>query len=212
MGMHLSCGLSQQLASIQTLSQVFGDSSGDIPVYSLHRISRLLRTKPMAVSPQLGLLIKRSLISANQIYKEESGNDWSCLTSSNLVEVINELENEIKVINEAGVASIPKEFRVQIKVSREFFDKKRAECIIVVKKWFEENYNALLYDMNGKIPWPVIQRLRRNLGVWILGVTNPFDQDIGEMICEVATDAGITTDNPEDAWEAMGGKLFTKED
>lgn len=64
--------------------------------------------------------------------------------------------------------------------------------------------------MEGKIPWPIIKRLRSDLTIWATGKINPFGMEIETMILEVAKTENISTDNPESAWEAMGGKLFKK--
>ncbi len=62
----------------------------------------------------------------------------------------------------------------------------------------------------GNIPWFVIKKLRASLALWVVGTANPFGQDIGDFILEVAEEAGIDADAPEDAWEEMGGKVFKK--
>jgi|GEM_PF-1857772 len=209
MTLGLSLSLTQTTTLSQKLAQSFGETSGDIPVYSLHKIARLLRQKPVSVSTELQVILKRSLIVANAGYKEASGNDWNCLTSNNLISAIEETETEVITITDSGIASIPKELIAYRRAAKKLMDQKRGVSMTAIKEWFKNNYEALLYDMSGKVPWPVVQRLRRNLGLWILGTANPFDQGIEEMVCEVAAEAGLPADDAEDAWEAMGGTLFT---
>jgi len=168
----------------------------------------MLRLQPIAISPELAAMLKRALITANLEYKGESGNNWSCLTSNNLVSAVGSVESKVAEINVSGVATLPKDQARQAKIITAYLARKRAECITTIKKWFEANYDSLLYDMSGKIPWAIVQRLRRNLGMWIVGSTNPFTQDIEEMIIDVAAENSIISDDAEEAWEAMGGKLF----
>ena len=80
----------------------------------------------------------------------------------------------------------------------------------MIKRWFEVNYEVLQYSMNGKIPWVVVQRLRRNLGLWIRGQLNVFVQDIEELVLEVAAESKVNTDDAEEAWLALGGKLLNE--
>jgi hypothetical protein len=168
----------------------------------------MMKHSPISISPELTNMLKRAIIAANRQYKEDSGNDWSCLTSNNLVDVLESVEHQVAEINATGIATLPKEHAGQAKVVASFLNKKRSECMATIKNWFETNYEALLYDMSGKIPWAIVQRLRRNLGMWIVGSTSPFTQDIEEMVLEVAAEQSIHTDDAEEAWQEMGGKLF----
>ncbi len=207
--MTLGCHLTQRAEVRQELRQAIGETSGDIPLYSLHRIKSLFRKQPPALSKELQTLLLRYLIAANLEYKEDTGHDWSCLTSHNLVDA---LEATDQAIREAidGVEDIPKEWTA---VRNKLFAKLhegREGNVAAMKRWFESNFEALQYDMRGQIPYPVVLRLRRALGQWIAGVCNPFGQDIQDMVLEVAAEEGIATGNAEDAWEKMGGTVFTK--
>lgn len=203
----LHCGLSQSLECSQSLLQTFGENGGDIPIYSLHRISGLLVRKPIGISGDVSKFLKKAIVEANKEYKAQSGNDWNCLTSLNLTSAIEAVEAQIAGINDVAVKSLPRELAGQMKTFEAFFAKKRSECIVQIRDWFVNNHDDLFYNMDGKVPWAIIQRLRAKLGMWIIGIDNPFEQDIEEMILEVAKEQKIATDNAEDAWEAMGGKL-----
>lgn len=206
MSLSQSLELSQSLKLELTL--FLGETIGDIPVYSLHRIKNLLTKMPMSVSGEMKIILQRQLTEAKKTYKEESGNDWNCLTSHNLIQAIDGADQEAVGIIEKSLVGQPRECIEQVAELKKHFLKLKDEQIAIIKKWFEENYDQLLYDMDGKIPWGVIQKLRRNLSVWIAGTGNLFYADIKDAIIDVARECGIETENVEDAWRKMGGKLF----
>lgn len=207
--MKMSLGLSQSLElSLElSLSQSLGESSGDIPLYSLHKMQRLLRRTPPSISPELLQVLMRSIIRENKGYKEESGNDWSCLTSTNLIDAITATELAIDETI-SNINSIPSEQKDFAFVVKELLTKKADETKTIIRTWFSDRTEQLEYDMNGQIPWPIVQRLRRGLSVWISGVVNPFQQSIEEMVLDTAKEQGIDADNAEDAWVQMGGTIF----
>ncbi len=193
------------------LRHAIGDTSGDIPLYSLHRIRRMMKKQPPAVSDQLQTWLMRSLIAANLEYKEKSGNDWSCLTSNNLIDAIEATDRRIGGAIE-GINDIPKEWGgIREKLFQKLHNGQR-ESVLTMKQWFESNFESLQYVMDGKIPYPIVLRLRRGLSQWIAGISNPFGQDIEEMIMDVASKEGITAETAEDAWKRMGGTLFSTND
>ena len=90
----------------QSLLQSLGETIGDIPIYSLHRIKKLINKSGINISDDMKLLLLQKLIEANQQYKEESGNDWSCLTSNNLTTAIENTEHAANEAIEANEAKI----------------------------------------------------------------------------------------------------------
>lgn len=209
--MTLGCNLTQSLALApkQVLRQSFGEKSGDIPLYSLHRINNLLKKQPPQIDRQLQVLLIQNLLEANQDYKSDSGNDWNCLTSQNLVDALEATDQQIENMID-GIQDIPKELARMRDLLLAKLHEGRAENVRLMKQWFETNFDALHYDMSGKIPWAVVLRLRRGLGQWITTACNPFDQPIEEMVLEVAEEAGISATDPEEAWKKMGGTIFGK--
>lgn len=209
----ISCSLglrvTQKLKLSTTIRQVIGETSGEIPLYSLHRIKNMLRKQPIQVSQEFQAILLENLVFANTVYKEESGNDWNCLTSSNLVDAIEGVDTEIKEGIES-INDIPKELAVMRGKLLTKLHEKREKDVVVIEKWFENNFDSLLYDMSKNIPWAIVCRLRRDLGYWIATKVNPFGKDIEEMVLEVASESGIKSDDPEEAWEKMGGKIFKK--
>jgi hypothetical protein len=207
--MLLSCSLRQNL-TLQVspvLRQQVGETSGDIPLYSLHRIKALLGKREMFVSKDLLVLLVQNLIAANQEYRSESGNRWNCLTSQNLVDAIETADREIAGAIDR-IDDIPIEFAgTREKLFMKLHDA-REQSVRTMQEWFETNFQDLLYSIDGKIPWPIVRRLQRNLGVWIATATNPFAENINDMVLSVAAEQGIRAGNAEDAWEDMGGTIF----
>ncbi|MFH1170017.1 MAG: hypothetical protein V1704_00380 [Candidatus Vogelbacteria bacterium] len=193
------------------MRQMIGETSGDIPLYSLHRIANLLRKRPIRLAVPFVSILNRSLIAANAVYRQESGNKWNCLTSHNLVDAIEHVDTKLAEIMTVEKLGRP-EYIESDDEFREIIDEERKKYVKKIQKWFEENYDDLLYIMDGKIPWAIIRRLQQNLATWIAGVINPFSEDIGEMVLMVAKSEGVITDDPEMAWEAMGGRVFRKKE
>ncbi len=210
----LSCGLRVSVQVMQkltpTLRQAIGETSGEIPVYSLHRIKGMMKRQPIQISDELRMLLLQNLLLANEEYKTASGNDWNCLTSNNLVDAIEATDGNLRRSIEA--TRLPTQYA---RIAERLFAKLhegRTSNVTTIQQWFESNFDSLLYDMRSNIPWAVVCRLRRNLGYWIATKANPFGQDIEEMILEVGKENGVDTDDPEEAWEKMGGKVFKKKE
>lgn len=214
MSMSMSMVADQRLEMRQSmrvsLVDMFGETAGDIPVYSLHRIKKVWKRSPPTITERVGGIFQRSLIAANEKYKADTGNDWNCLTSANLVYAI-ELADERMGNIIAHAAAMPKEAPGRALAAQAGLEAVRAKAVGVVQEWFATNYDDLLYDMNGKIPWPIVLRMRKNLGAWIANAAgNPFERDIGDMVLDVAREAGYAGDDPEGGWEFMGGKLLNE--
>ncbi len=204
-GLHLLQSLKHSLS----LNQFIGERSGDIPVYSLHRIRTCVASSPLPVSAEVQVMFLREVIIANNTYREESGNDWYCLTSINLVSALEGLEARLKEVNDLALETLPKGVK---DVVERVLTNARIKCIHDIRDWFEANYDDLLYNMKGSIPWPIVQRLRRSLRAWSFGIVDPFGQDIEDMVIEVAKEQGHHCDDAESAWKAMGGKILGKTD
>ncbi len=202
--------LRQSVRLTQSLSNSFGETIGDIPLYSLHRIKNLLLRESPELSRELRASLERAIIRANQRYQEESGNRrWSCLTSNNLVEAIEEFDAEIgKVIEQ--LQAMPGDNPTFKQVVIGAMANKRVVTVAHVKTWFDARSDRILYDTSGKVPWFVVQRLRRDLACWIAGAANPFQADIDDAILEIAEENGVVADSPQEAWKGMGGTIFTK--
>ncbi len=208
MGMGMTLSLSPSLiqrVAILSLNAVFGESSGDIPLYSLHRIRFLLRKRPISVSLHITKLFLDSVIHANVQYKKETKKNWNCLTGNYFVFAIKHLDQLLEdMINSSADAANASDLQARVVAT---LHEQRAENIKVIKQWFSENHDELLYIMGKKIPWAVVQHLRASLNLWVLGRGNPFEEAVEDMVLDVARSQGINTDNAEEAWELMGGQL-----
>ncbi|HBD25010.1 MAG: hypothetical protein UU11_C0007G0032 [Parcubacteria group bacterium GW2011_GWF2_40_69] len=184
-----------------------GETIGDVPIYSLHKIRTVMTSNPIAISAGLKAVLVQELVSANVQYKADSGRDWNCLTSHNLVTAIEAVDAELKARIQ-GLNDLPKEQQAVREKLVERLTQAREQGILLIQQWFEANFVNLRYETGGHVPWAVVCRLRRNLGFWIATKVNRFGQDIEEAILDIAKEANIEADTPEEAWEAMGGKLF----
>lgn len=208
--MEMSQSMIVRLAVRQTIRFIHGDTIGDLPLYSLHRISNLMRKRPISASPQVNHILKRSLILANKQYREESGNAWNCLTSNNLAMAIEDVDRQVGQITSV-CNDVPVDQATRAAVMKRIFERERAKQILAIKNWFHENYDNLLYNTGGHIPWAIVQNLRCKLSMWIAGESNPFSEDIEEVILAVAKEHNVRFDSAESTWKALGGKLFTQE-
>ncbi len=201
-------GLAQRLKLENELRQSIGDHSGDIPIYSLHKIKNLLGKRPLDISRDLNKILVYNLVKANGEYKEDSGNDWNCLTSNNLVKAITNTEGKIKESIDLVTDAYPREQSRIAELMKGTLEKHGDKNMDTIKGWFEQNYDLLLYDTSGKIPYPIILQLRKDLSFWITSKINPFEKDIEDFIIDAASKDGKRYSNAEDAWIGMGGKLF----
>lgn len=203
--------LRPQISQILRLSESFGEHSGDIPIYSLHKITKkLCKLEKIGISKDLQCILTRKILVANNKYKEESGNDWSCLTSQNLADAITWTHEDGICMIDNIVISQPEEVRAIVCELVLELKQELEKNIVIIRDWFVINHEDLLYDTSRKVPWVVVRRLRKDLSRFIVGSFNPFDEDIGEWINTIASEEGIKSSNPEDAWVKMGGKLSKK--
>lgn len=205
-------GLSQGICMVQGIShkltQSIGEFLGDIPLYSLHRIKSLMRKKKIGISKESEALLRRHLLVANEKYKTESGNNWSCLTSINLIEAIESLNKELKETVDSVLIGQPAELLETVHKIISSLHRTREEHVSKIKQWFVDHGDKILYDTTSKIPWAVVRRLRLGLSHWAIGTANPFKEEIETAILQIAKDEGIEAEDSEEAWIKMGGQLF----
>lgn len=210
--MSLGFSCSQQASHKQTqtqtlridclLSESFGETSGEIPVYSMYRIRSQLKKAPIALQKFCLQLLWNELVKANAAYQQATGNKWNCLTSNNLIAALEKFDDVLSDM-------IYKRKRLVEEENLLIEAKNIAGKII--KDWFENNFTNLLYDMNKSIPWPILCRLRQGLHDYIIKSYNPFSISLEAMIVDVAKEKGYENDGSvEDLWKKMGGKIFTK--
>lgn len=201
--MSLGLRLSQR-ASIrleQSISLPY-ESVGDLELFSLHRIRK--RIGFMEVHPQVRRKVGTELIRENKAYRKSSGNNWMCITPSGLDNAVYNTEDFLESQTRLGTDTIDNPTIRGLVLQK--LTEKVEEQIGIVKTWFSNNYDALLYDMNGNIPYHVVKKMREKLGQWAVANTNPFQESIGSLIEEAAVSAGLNPDNYdsyEDMWKEM---------
>ncbi|MFC1663355.1 hypothetical protein ACFL04_04315 [Patescibacteria group bacterium] len=212
MELSFSTTLRQSLKQDLRLSVAWGETSGDIPLFSLHRIKNRLKKVPIPeMNGQINDLLVKLLLRANHEYREETGNRWNCLTAHNLDSALEKLSEALADAANKIVARLdaPADSDLAAQVRAKLDEARQAE-MTTIRRWFNRNFDFLRYDLAGKIPWTVIRKLQANLAIWAAGQSNPFSQGIEDMVLEVARNNDITTDDPGQAWIKMGGKILNK--
>jgi len=125
-------------------------TSGDLELLSLHRIKNRIHSLDIE-SPLKSKLIGE-LIRENREYRKISKNKWNCITPISLDVAVDNTYNFLKDQVKLGVETIDD---IQVKsVLNKFLFNKAKEQNGNIKKWFSNNYDKILYDMNGN-PIPV---------------------------------------------------------
>lgn len=204
----MKLSMSPRLILRQSVFATFGETIGDIPMYSMHKIkNRIFGLQ--GVSREMKDVMCRCLVEANNRYKEESENDWACLTSNNLIWALERFEKKTRIMINMIRKGQPKEMRTL--VAEVIFEahEKRAHDVAIFKNWFTDNAEELQYNMRDSIPWFVIKSLRESLSFWIATKINSFGEEIEGAILKIASKNNVSAENAEDAWKKMGGKIFT---
>lgn len=203
--------LRQSLRQFLSLRQSMGETIGDIPMYSLHRIkNRLSGHRGLIISADMKKVLCECLIKANEIYKKESGNDWSCLTSHNLIYALEYMDRKSRVMVNLIKRGQPREMRSQVQEVLSALQEHRESDIQKIKQWFVDMAEEIQYDTSGRIPWAIVRSLRKDLSFWVTTKISLFHNDIEDAILQVAEEEGIRTDDAEDAWKRMGGKIYDR--
>lgn len=124
--MKMSMSIQHEIRLAPKIAILYGETSGDIPVYSLHRIKNLIEKKGIGVHKELEIVLIRNLIEENNNYRRDSGNDWACLTSNNLTAVIEKTEEYLEGVVQKA-ADLPKEWLDKV---RNLFDQAKKRISI----------------------------------------------------------------------------------
>lgn len=200
MGMRMSLRLEPKLILVQT--PLLYETSGDLELLSLHRIKNRLPT--MQVHEAVKRKLATELIRENQEYQRAAKNKKMCITPTALDNAVYATEDFLAEQMNLGLATVDDLTR------RTAFHRLMSQQLKnqegVIRNWFSDNYDQLIYDMQAKIPWPIVVRMREKLGQWALGNTNPFNQPIEDLISETTYSVGLNPDNydsPEEMWDAL---------
>lgn len=190
----------------------FPERVGEIPLFSLHKIKTMSKNGIYPLPKDVVCAFFKIIIAKNARYKEEIKRDWNCITPNHVIEAITLFDTNFR---KSIKTIIPKKMDELTEPDKELMRSLIARKNVitkVLKEWFEKNFDFLLYDTSSNIPWAIVQELRMRLNVWVFKNTNSFGDEIEGMIFNIAKKQGVSTDgiSAEDAWKAMGGKLFTE--
>ena len=152
--------------------------------------------------------VRRKLVSEllreNAEYRKNAGNRRMCITPDSLDNSVYETKEFLKYQAELGLGTLDD---LQLKeVCRGLMQEQINNQTGIIREWFHENYEDIIYDMNSRIPWPIIVRMRERLGRWALENTNPFNESIGSLIEETMGYVGLNPDNydsHEEMWDVL---------
>jgi len=200
MGMSMSLRLEPRL--VLTQSQALYETSGDLELLSLHRIKNRIPT--MQVHDIVKRKLVTELIRENQEYQRVAKNKKMCITPNALDNAVYATGDFLAEQRNLGLATV--DDLKQRSAFERLMTKQIGVQTNVIKNWFSDNYDQLIYDMEAKIPWPIIVRMRAQLGRWALGETNPFNQPIEQLIEETASFVGLNPNNYDSSvemWDAL---------
>lgn len=188
----------------------YRETIGDIPLFSLRRIRRMMLIDRIDITPELNGHLDLVLDVANRIYRAESGNrKWKCLTPNNLLRALEALDDSVKKTIDDVV--FPTDQVEAKEAMRAKLHKKREQSMQSIEEWFERHFDDLLYESKANIPPVVIDWLRTNLIRWFALGENRFGDEIEQTIIGIAREQGLDCRSPEEAWRRMGGKIFLRQ-
>ena len=196
MSMSLSHRIEQTQSLVLTQKMPF-EQAGDFALFSLHRIKHRIPTMKIDSSVRQKLIYE--FIAGNKEYRAETGNNWMCITPNYLDGAVNETHEYIEKITNEALDSLGNPNLVARLKPR--FDEKVDSQSKIMKRWFVDNYDDLIYRMDKPIPYPIVMKLRSKLSLWALENINPFSQPIGEFLEDVAKDIGLNLANYSDTFE-----------
>ncbi len=202
----MNMSLSYKIETNQVMRFRMYESSGDLELFSLHRIRNKIKT--LSIHPEVRRKLIEELIKENIRYRRNSGNNWMCITPQSLDNVVDNLRNYLQEKTNLGLVTLE---NTEVRKALEAVMARQADNQVgVIRSWFSDNYNNLLYDMQGtsKIPFPIVRKMREQLSQWAIQNTNPFSQPIDalieETICSVGSNPWLYN-SVEEMWEKLKG-------
>ena len=200
MGMSMGMGISMYQSL--KLSQDFYEHSGQLELLSLHRIKN--RIGSMEVSDKARIKLIEELVRENQDYVTQTGNNWRCITPDGLDCAVGRLNTCFYEQIDLGVSTID---NPQVKSAvKKALSIKAEQQTGLVRRWFSDRYDELIYDTSGTIPYPIVMAMRSRFSQWAIGNLSSFDEPIEDLIEEVAISSGIDSQKYEDSeavWNAL---------
>jgi len=194
--MGMSMGMYQRQSLVQMLV-IPCEVSGELALFSLHRIRHRIPT--MKVHDKVKDKLIAELVKENSKYRKETKKNWFCITPYGLDTSVDRTEDYLVGQVNLGLATLD-----DPKVRQAFqnvMTRQAENQVGVIKGWFSDNYDALLYDMNGKIPFPIVRKMREKLAQWAIEKTNPFQQSLTDLIEESVVSLGLNPKSYESAEE-----------
>ncbi len=208
MSMSLCCG--QALMQVPELTQgliLDYNVTGDIDLFSLHRIKHRIPT--LDLHPLVRARLINEILKENAEYRKEQKNARYCLTASGVDNAVHQTVDALRTRLRGDLTRITDE---------DFKDQFRSVCVSAIetqdskmRTWFADNYDNLLYDQSGKIPFPVVLAMRQRFRRWASERNFSFNEDILMFIEEVATSVGINTKKYPDyksIWEELKSERY----
>ena len=180
------------------------DISGDLELLSLHRIKNKIPS--MRVHEYVRKRLISELISENSEYREIHNNKRLCITPTGLDNSVDKTYNHLKEQVDISIEPISLD---QVRLAERLRDKlygKVEDQTKVIKDWFSNNYDELIYDTHSRIPYPIVMKMRERFGRWAMGSTNSFNEPIEDLIEETARTNGINPveyASPEELWKKL---------
>jgi len=203
LGLSLGCSQKQSLELEQSLqlsqSLPLSLASGEIELFSLHRIKN--RLPNLDLHPQVRQSLINNLMRENLEYRVQGQHNRYCITPFHLDTACDKVRDYLDESSSVGLA-IMEESPLKQKLAG-YMHEKVKEQDSKIRNWFAANYDNLLYDTNGNIPWAVVQRLRAELQSWAVGNSSPLHVPMEEIVPQLIKEAGQDPekyDSLEDMW------------
>lgn len=200
-----TCGLRTEQTTNRELSQ----GIGELELFSLHRIRHKIPGLDVHAGVR-GKLIEE-LIRENQEYQQMYKNKKLCVPVLGVNNAIDVTTNFLIDYSLEALDTI-KDSEVRLVVKDRMYPAIKIQEARM-KTWFADNFDDLLYDTQGKIPFPVVLAMRKRFGEWAKGQDVNFHQPVIELLEEVASSVGLNTkayNNYQDIWDDL--KEYKPED
>ncbi|MGV8168943.1 MAG: hypothetical protein ACP5N3_02705 [Candidatus Nanoarchaeia archaeon] len=195
----------QQLKILQAHSYT---SAGELELFSLHKIRNRLDT--LHVSPKIRTLFFKELLEQNKLYQTLNERNWYCLTPDGVDKAIDNIDADLNNLA-ITISELQVTYEKQ-QLARTSLHKQKDKYISSMKHWISEQYYNIVYDTEGKIPYPIILQMREKIAVWAMGNSFPLSEPIESIIESAAQSTNMSTKNLsyDEIWDAL--KAYTKED
>ncbi|MDP1728972.1 MAG: hypothetical protein Q8L27_02090 [archaeon] len=199
----LSLSLSPGQSLKQTIRLILPVSFlGELELLSLHKIKN--RIHGMKVHSSTNIKLSKELIKENREYQRLNKNRRYCITPNNLDNAIDATREYLVQQMNLGLSTV-EDLNLRNNFERVMQNQIQGQNKII-RTWFADNYDQILYEQECKIPFPIVRQMRAKFAQWAIGITNPFCEPIEDLMDETAKSLGINSssyESPEELWEAL---------